>query len=63
MEETNGGEERREEKKGRGKPGRPSKAKLLERERSWIIGSRRSIDEFFKKMRGRGSRRGRKGRG
>lgn len=56
MEETNGDEERREKKKGRGKPGRPSKAKLLGRERSWIIGGGRSIDEFFKKKKGRGSR-------
>lgn len=51
MEEKNVGEEGRGEKEESGKPGRPSKAELLGRERSWSVGSGRGIDEFRKRKR------------
>lgn len=47
------GEEGREKKVGKGKQGRPSKAKLLRRERSWSIGNGKNIKEFFKRKKER----------
>lgn len=46
--EMKSGEER---KRGGRKAGRPSKAELFGRERSWSVGSGKSIDKFFKKKR------------
>lgn len=51
MDKKRGGDKGEEKEEKEDKAEKPSKTESLERERSWNIGTRRSIKEFFERKR------------